>query len=258
MRFLIDVHMDYQLAQPETALLAIEAAQCAGQTLCAQSLDLGGASVQRIACAQNIGERIWADVDVARLDLRYRAEVEVTRPAVTLSGRAANGLPDLPAGVLPYVRPSRFCQSDLFATFVEQSFGTLEGGDKVAAILDWVRGHMAYVPGSSNAATTATDSFVARQGVCRDYTHLVCALARAANIPARYASVYGADVSPPDFHAVAEVWLEDAWHLVDATGMCQAQDLVVICVGRDAADVAFLETRDWAQPLTQTVSVTRA
>jgi transglutaminase-like putative cysteine protease len=63
------------------------------------------------------------------------------------------------------------------------------------------------------------------------------------------------DVDPPDFHAVAEIWLEGAWHLVDATGMARASEMVVIGVGRDAADVSFLTSFGQADMLTQTVNV---
>ena len=47
-------------------------------------------------------------------------------------------------------------------------------------------------------------------------------LARASTIPARYVSCFAPGVTPPDFHAVAEVYLGEAWHLIDATGMAEA------------------------------------
>ena len=106
---------------------------------------------------------------------------------------------------------------------------------------------MSYVPGCSDSSTTALDSFVERRGICRDYAHVMVTLARASAIPARYCSVYAPGVEPPDFHAVAEVFLADAtvpgggaWHLVDATGMADPADTVKIGVGRDAADVSFM------------------
>jgi transglutaminase-like putative cysteine protease len=108
------------------------------------------------------------------------------------------------------------------------------------AIRDWIAGHLSYVPGSSHAGTTAIDTFHGGEGICRDYAHLMITLARAADIPARIASVYAPGVTPPDFHAVAEVYLGGAWHLVDATGMATAGDMAIIGVGRDIGDVAFL------------------
>ena len=54
-------------------------------------------------------------------------------------------------------------------------------------------------------------------------------------------------MEPPDFHAIAEVFLSDpetegggTWQLVDATGMADPAETVKIGVGRDAADVSFL------------------
>ena len=58
-------------------------------------------------------------------------------------------------------------------------------------------------------------------------------------MPARMVSVYAPDVTPPDFHAVAEVYVGGEWRLVDATGMAEPDTMVRIGVGRDAADVAF-------------------
>ena len=145
----------------------------------------------------------------------------------------------------------------MFPAYVGSRFGSLDGGAKIAAIRDWVEEEMDYVPGASHAGTTALDTFAGRQGVCRDYAHMVCAMARAANIPARYASDYGPDVDPPDFHAVAQVWLDGAWHLVDATGMCGADEMVIVAVGRDACDSPFMETGGPAQLIYQNIQVTR-
>ena len=69
---------------------------------------------------------------------------------------------------------------------------------------------------------------------------VVIALARAADIPARIASVYAPRVTPEDFHVVAEIFLGDSWHLVDPTGMAHAGDAAIIGIGRDIGDVAFL------------------
>jgi len=121
---------------------------------------------------------------------------------------------------------------------------------------DWINNAFSYVPGSSNAQTTALDSFVQRQGVCRDYAHVMIALARASTIPARFASVYAPGVTPPDFHAVAEVYLDGTWHLVDATGMAPANTIARIGVGPDAAGVAILTAFGQATLMNQTVSVT--
>jgi transglutaminase-like putative cysteine protease len=123
---------------------------------------------------------------------------------------------------------------------VTAKFGGLSGGQQVIAMRDWVESQLSYVPGASTSETTAIETFVRREGICRDYAHMLIAFVRAAGIPARIASVYALGVKPQDFHAVAEVFLSGEWHLVDATGMASEAAMAKIGVGRDAADVAFL------------------
>ncbi|WP_417690861.1 transglutaminase-like domain-containing protein [Roseibium sp.] len=257
MRIDIEVTMDYQLSGGEAVLLTLEAAQTDEQFIHLSELEIETAVLQRIDGEGMVGQRVWAFVTSERLKLHYRAKVDVTRSTSVLESLPAMPWHSLTSDVLTYLRPSRFCPSDLFTEFVEQQFSHLSGGAKVAAMVDWVATELTYVPGSSNSETTAIDTFATRQGVCRDYAHLVCALARAASIPARYTSVYAAEVSPPDFHAVAQVWLDGAWHLVDATRMSSAAGLVVIGAGRDAGDVAFMETDRRADPVYQSVRVTQ-
>ena len=253
----IDIVMDYELSCAEPVLLTLDAARTDGQTVLDALLEVDGATLRWIDAEDLVGQRVWAFVTDTPFKLRYRASVEVIRPFIPLDSLAATPFHDLPGTVISDLRPSRFCQSDLFTDFVAETFGHLSGGAKIAAMRDWIKAEIAYVPGSSNPTTTATDTFGTRQGVCRDFAHLMCSLARAANIPARYASVYGAHVDPPDFHAVAQVWLDGSWRLVDATGMDRADGLVLIGSGRDACDVAFMETENGALPLNQIVRVTR-
>lgn len=254
MRLNIDVALDYTIEAGDPVLLMVEARSDAYQKVLHSSLNVRDAILQRPKSGV-----VWAMTGGTALSLRYTAQVEITRPASNdLTALHASPLPDLPGDILPYLQPSRYCQSDLFTDFVQETFGALDGGAKVAAICDWVTSNVAYVPCSSDGATTAYDTFESRQGVCRDYAHLLCTLLRAALIPARYASVYGADVQPPDFHAIVQVWLNGGWHPVDAADMGAARDMAVIAVGRDAADVAFMETALWAEFTHQSVRVTRA
>ncbi|MCC5977274.1 MAG: transglutaminase family protein [Salinarimonas sp.] len=255
MRVNIDVSMEYALEQDDAALLAIAAAHTGGQSVHESVLDVDDATLCRIDGEGGVGERVWAFIEGEQMKLRYRARVDVTRPDVALQNRAAAPVHQLPPDVFTFLRPSRFCPSDLLATFVEKQFGQLAGGAKIAAMAEWIAASLSYVPGSSNATTTAIDTLVSRAGVCRDYAHVMCSLARAANIPARYISGYGPDVTPPDFHALAEVWLDDAWHLVDPTGMSTASGLVIIAAGRDAGDTPFMETGKPANPISQSVDV---
>lgn len=257
MRISIDVTMRYAFQQANTVTLALEAARTDGQRVLRDHLEIPGATLTRIAGDSGVGERLFAQVPEGEMALRYSAEVEITRPDQPLDGLTAAPLHGLTSDALQYIRPSRYCQSDKFVSFVASRFDHLEGGAKVVAIRNWIERELSYVPGSSDADTNVLETFAGRQGVCRDYAHLFCSMARAAQIPARMVAAYGPDVTPPDFHAVAQVWLENDWHLVDATGMCRANGLAVVAVGRDAYDVAFMESQAPASLLEQVVSVSR-
>ena len=96
---------------------------------------------------------------------------------------------------------------------------------------------------SSNSNASAVDTLIERVGICRDFAHLMIALCRALNIPARFVTGtdYGADpvLGPPDFHAYVEVYLGNRWYIFDPSGTAMPMGLVRFGTGRDAADVAF-------------------
>ncbi|MGQ7297061.1 transglutaminase-like domain-containing protein [Quadrisphaera sp. KR29] len=145
-------------------------------------------------------------------------------------------------------RPSRYCPSDELVAFAAAEFGTrAERGDAelADAVTAWVADRLVYTSGSSTPFDGAVQTLLRGQGVCRDYAHLVVALARALELPARLAAVYAPGLSPMDFHAVAEVRVEDGeggarWQVHDATHLAPRPALWRISTGRDAADTAFL------------------
>lgn len=257
MPFTIHTRLFYTFTQPTDVLLQVEAAVLSDQQVIAPELWLTPVEhFIRVPAHDEIGERIWLRAD-QELALDYKATVTVERFAPDIASLPETFPHQLPGAVIDYLMPSRFCPSDRFVEFAAAEFDGLVGGACVAAIRDWVAASLSYVPGSSNAQTCATDTFVQRQGVCRDYAHLVVSLCRAMAIPARLCSVYAPDVNPPDFHAVAEVYLAGAWHLIDATGMAAAADIIRIGVGRDAADVPFLSSFGAATLIEQRVAVSR-
>lgn len=186
-----------------------------------------------------LGQRLWLEPQLG-FQIDYRATVEIDRQPLARGNLPADDLAALPGAVLEYLFPSRYCPVDTMHAAAVDMFGHLTGGAAVEAVRDWIATHLAYVPGASHGGTTALDTFHAREGVCRDYAHLLIALVRGLGIPARMVSAYSPDVTPQDFHALAQVWLAGDWHLVDATGMADPATTAIIGVGRDAADIAFL------------------
>jgi transglutaminase-like putative cysteine protease len=257
MRLSIEVELDYAFEQPTDVLLTVEVAQLPDQRLVEDQLTIDGVGPLRpIAGEDGIGRRTWMRAE-GSFHAGYRAVVDVERTATDLTGLAAAPQRELPAEVIPYLWPSRYCEADRFEGFVERAFAGLEAGTMVAAMADWIHDRLDYRPGSSDTTTTAADTFVSRCGVCRDYAHLLVAFARAAGVPARLVSAYGWQVDPPDFHALVEVWLSEAWHLVDPSRLAPLEGVVRICVGRDATDIAFMTSFGAAEFNAQSVSVER-
>jgi transglutaminase-like putative cysteine protease len=255
MQLSIVTTLDYAVPGPVDVLLQIEAAMIPEQQVLHAHIDLPPLDhFARVSAQADIGERIWLRTS-APLQVRYEATVAVNRMLADIETLPAMPTYLLPGETVDYLMPSRYCTSDTFHEFVQNEFGYLEGGARVAAIRDRIASTLTYEPGSSDAFTTAADTFKSCKGVCRDYAHLMIALVRASAIPARFASVYGLGVEPQDFHAVAEVFLDGAWHLVDATGMSSPDRIAKIGVGRDAADVSFLSSFGAIEMLSQSVQV---
>jgi transglutaminase-like putative cysteine protease len=198
-------------------------------------------------------ERLRFELDGAAVDATELVEAPGTRlhalttgPGVlvaTYEAVAAGSAPApevAPLDRIVYTRPSRYCQSDVLTPVARELFGDLRGLDLLLAARNWVNGRTAYVSGSSSGTTGALDTFLARQGVCRDFAHLLIAVLRALDVPARLVSVFAPGLSPMDFHAVVEAMVDGTWFLLDATGLAPRRSMLRIATGRDAADTAFL------------------
>ena len=162
--------------------------------------------------------------------VRYEAVIEGPVPARATS--------DLEA--ITYLRPSRYCQSDEVFSQARRQFRGLQGQELITAVSEFVATSTTYTPGLSQGTDSAVTTLMTGQGVCRDYAHVVIALLRAMDMPARYAACYAPGLRPMDFHAVAEAYHEGSWYVIDATRLANRRSLVRIATGRDAADCAFL------------------
>ncbi|WP_394938504.1 transglutaminase family protein [Psychromicrobium sp. YIM B11713] len=174
------------------------------------------------------------------LELAESSEVNVQYRAV-VEGQAT---PELTSEteLIRYVRPSRYCESDRLLPTSYAEFPGLRGLALVEAVRHWVAQELSYVSGSSSPTDGAVEALLARRGVCRDFAHLAVSLLRAKDVPARLAAVYAPGLTPMDFHAVAEAWVEGEWYVLDPTGLAPRASMLRIATGRDASDTAFLST----------------
>jgi transglutaminase-like putative cysteine protease len=207
--------------------------------------------------------------------VRYEALATVAGEADAIRTDARQVPPEeLAPALLRYTLPSRYAETDKLLPFAWQTFGAVPAGwARARAVCDWVRANIAYTPGVSLPQWSAADTLLRREGVCRDRAHAVIALCRALNMPARYAVCYLPDIDVPDdgvamdFHAYAEVFLEDAWYVFDPHDARPRKGRVPIAAGLDAADAAFatlyggahlLRLEVWAEVVAAPEARTRA
>ena len=255
----VDVQLDYRMDAATPLLLAIEALQDDEQHIICEELTINRRVVPPSSHVREGQARYrWHDAPAGDLSIRYRADIRVARPAVDLFSLPLTLLSSLPTAVAPWLFASRHCDPGHFARVLADDMnlplGWVADGSTVQFIRNWIRDHIAYEP-VSDSDTSATHTYVTRAGVCRDFAHLMIALARAAGVPARFVSCYAWQLDPPDFHAVAEVWMDGRWHLVDATGMAPEPTLIRIARTADAVDASFLTLFGNAEMIDQSVTV---
>lgn len=236
MRRTLSSRLELDISGETNMVFSIAAAlgpQIASETV---SFVLDGVPIEPIEITDAHGTRLHQFVSgPGRMLVDYSAEI---------SGRS-DPAPAVDLDLVTYLRPSRYCESDSLTPTARSEFAGLSGHALLSAVTLWVGSRLRYVPGSSLPTDGAEQTLLARKGVCRDYAHLVIALLRALDVPARMVAVYAPGLSPMDFHAVAEAYVDGAWWVVDATRLAPRQSMLRISTGRDAADTAFL-TNHWA------------
>ncbi|WP_420818968.1 transglutaminase-like domain-containing protein [Ornithinimicrobium flavum] len=162
----------------------------------------------------------------------------VSYSALVRDGGASRPVTELDR--IHYVRPSRYVDLDRLEAVARAEVGEVVGEQGVLDVATWVHEHLRYVVGSSRVTDGASDTYLARRGVCRDFAHLTMALLRARGVPARMVACYAPGLAPMDFHAVVEAAVGDRWVVVDPTRLAPRPSLVRIGAGADASETSFL------------------
>ena len=245
-RLKFSIELNYEIAPPGCDFIfSIHAAMTPQQIVVAESLVISQSLQPNLHTDPVTQTRVLRlHAFGGPLSVRYQATVDLNHATAQPQQLGEVPVADLPGSVLPYLYPSRYCQSDRLHRLAVKEFGHLwQGYGRVQAIRDWVANRVTFTSNSSTGNTTAVDTLVEEVGVCRDFAHLMIALCRAVNIPARFATGidYGAApaLGPPDFHAYVEVYLSGGWYIFDPSGTAIPMGFVRFCTGRDAADSAF-------------------
>jgi transglutaminase-like putative cysteine protease len=152
----------------------------------------------------------------------------------------------LPHEALVYLLGSRYCETERLMDEAWRLFGNLPPGwARVQAVCDFVNAHIAFGYHFARSTKTAAETYVERQGVCRDFAHLAITFLRCLNVPARYCTGYLGDIgvpaadAPMDFAGWFEAYIGGAWHTFDPRNNQRRIGRILIARGRDAADVAI-------------------
>lgn len=261
-RLRYEVELSYQVRTAGADfILNVQAARTPRQQVLWESLaTTQNVPVHEYCDPQSSGRFLRLRANAGELVVRYAALVDLQHHRQPPEGLQEIWIPNLPGAVLPYLYPSRYCESDKLNAFAMAQFGPLwQGHSRVQAICDWVQRHVSFESGSSTGTTGAVDTLAQRRGVCRDCAHLMIALCRAVNIPARFATGidYGADpaLGPTDFHAYVEAYLSGRWYLFDPSGTAIPMGFIRLTSGRDAADSAYASIFGDVAPGAQVLSI---
>lgn len=241
MIFDVSCRLAYEVDFPTTLILSVRAQRNASQHVLEEHLVISPKLPVADVVVDDYGNRFEQvnTGDVKKFTVDYHAKVDCDYEILRNRGVSHTPVEQLEAHALPFLFPSRYCESDVVGKLAWDLFGNIpEPHAKVVAICQWIHDNVAYKRGSTDSSTSAARTVVQRAGVCRDFAHLGIALCRALNIPARYFTGYAYQLEPPDFHALFECLIGESWCIFDATRLAHPNGLVRIATGRDAAETA--------------------
>ncbi|RYY35308.1 MAG: transglutaminase family protein, partial [Sphingobacteriaceae bacterium] len=216
MKFDVFADLQYTANSAGTIILNIHALRTPNQNVVSETFSMQP-YIKTEELVSNHGEHRLVRFEVAQpgeIKINYKATVDNAYKLVDLSNVEETPVHLLPAEVLEYLNPSRYCQSDKLFRLANNMFGFIEKPfKKVTTLVDWIYYNVQYLSGSTNSQTSAFDTVTEQAGVCRDFAHLGIALCRALTIPARYFTGYAYKLYPADFHACFEAYIGGEWIL---------------------------------------------
>jgi transglutaminase-like putative cysteine protease len=242
MKFEVLTEMEYTAHSPGTIILNIHALRTPSQTVINETLSIEPyIKVEELLAVNGDNRLIRFEIpEASSIKIAYKATVDNFYKITDHEQQLEIPVAIMDPNILPYLYPSRYCQSDKLYRLANNLFGhIINPFEKVITLTNWINKNVQYLSGVTNAQTSAYDTVTQQAGVCRDFAHLGIALCRALTIPARYFTGYAYHLKPADFHACFEAYLGTEWVLFDATNLVPLNGLIKIANGRDAADTAI-------------------
>jgi transglutaminase-like putative cysteine protease len=235
--------LSYEVYAPTTYFFSIQASKTLSQTILHESISVSPPLLfEEFTLSDSETRFIKLQVNYGTFTLTYEATVLTEENLINQTALfESTPLIEIDHDVLPFISPSRHCESDKLMKFAANNFGHLANEyEKAYAVNEWIYNNVDYVGGTTTSSTSACDTLISRQGVCKDFAHLGIALCRALDIPARYLTTYAPNLNPPDIHASFEVYAGKQWVVFDPTKMSGSNRFVKIAHGKDASEVAVL------------------
>jgi transglutaminase-like putative cysteine protease len=243
--------LSYFAEEPAQILFLVQPAERLGQHILSDNFTVAsGAAVTRYADANGnivLATSLIPGLNEFRHDARLQVPVSHEGLAHHLDQEAHDQEAGLPIDVVRYTLPSRYCESDKLVGLANQLFGNRNDLETVQKICDWTHHQLEYRYGSGSQTLSAWEAIQRRFGVCRDFAHVMVAMCRALDIPARYVAGHMPLIGAPvpdsdigvDFHAYVEVYVAGAWRVFDPRYNMWHVGRVKIAHGTDAVDAAF-------------------
>ena len=184
----------------------------------------------------------------SRLRVRTHSSVEVIAPVICDEGPDWDTLDRLrtEGPWFELTLPSRYVDPRVDAATARALRKHPTPGVAVRALAEQIRQRFTYDTEATYVGRTVKALMAEGRGVCQDYSHYFCSVARAAGIPAQYVSGYLAtedQTSTPASHA----WVEVVWpsggvlELDPTNGDARPERRIRVAVGRDYDDVPPLK-----------------
>ena len=150
-----------------------------------------------------------------------------------------------PIDAYDYCLPSHYVPVTARLRDLSVAHATGDGArEQALALMRAAHSQIPYIKGVSDVNTNADEVLDLPGGVCQDYAHLMIALCRAQNLPARYVSGYLFTPQNASEHAASHAWVDvfiagEGWLSLDPThDAVQSPYYVRVALGRDYADVS--------------------
>lgn len=188
--------------------------------------------------ALNTARLVNWDGPLSELEIRVAGTVETFDTAGVLRGISERTAPEC------YLRFTEATEPGATIKNMARSVDDEDMLSRAHALSALVSEKMTYVPGETHSHTTAEEAAAAGQGVCQDKTHILIALARLHEMPARYVTGYLAQDAGAEGAAASHAWAEIhvrglGWIGFDPTNQCCPDERYVrLSSGLDSRDAA--------------------